>query len=238
MTPEPSDAARERRRNEILAACLEDPLLAAEVASFLADRQRLEHLAAPLRPHRAFHLSGAATVGLPPAEPDPSATAGPAPGAPTRFGAYELLEELGRGGMGVVCKARQPGLNRLVALKMILSGRLAAAEDLLRFRAEAEATARLRHPTIVAVYEAGEVARQHFFSMAYIEGRTLAQRLVEGPVSSRTAAGYVGPIARAVHHAHSHGILHRDLKPSNILLDRDDEPHVTDFGLAKRLGAG
>jgi serine/threonine-protein kinase len=232
MTHEPSDAAeRERRRNEVLAACLEDPELAAEVAEFLADRQRLEHLAAPLRPQPPPDPSAAATVCGRPSRPDEDGTAGP-----VQFGDYVILEELGRGGMGVVCKARQQGLNRLVALKRALAGRLAAAEDLQRFRAEAEAVARLRHPNIVAVYEVGERDGQHYFSMDYIEGRTLAQRLADGPVPGHTAARYLAPVARAVQHAHEHGILHRDLKPSNILLDGDDVPHVTDFGLAKRLG--
>jgi predicted Ser/Thr protein kinase len=149
-----------------------------------------------------------------------------------------LLVELARGGMGVVYKARQRGLNRLVALKMILAGDLAAEDDLQRFRTEAEAAARLRHPNIVAVHEVGAVNGQPFFSMEFIEGRSLAQLLIEGPVPGRIAAGYVRQIARAVHYAHKQGILHRDLKPSNIMLDHDGEPFVTDFGLAKRLNAG
>jgi serine/threonine protein kinase len=156
---------------------------------------------------------------------------------PAIFGDYELLEEVARGGMGVVFRARQLGLNRIVALKMILAGRLATEDDLHRFLMEAEAVARLQHPNIVAVHETGIVEGQHFFSMEFIAGSTLAKRVAEGPLPSRNAARYVRIIARAVHHAHRQGILHRDLKPSNILLDGDDEPHVTDFGLAKRLGS-
>jgi serine/threonine protein kinase len=158
--------------------------------------------------------------------------------APAReFGDYELLAEIARGGMGVVYRARQKGLNRIVALKMILAGRLAAQDDLQRFLTEAEAAARLQHPNIVAVHEVGQVDGQYFFSMDYIEGPSLARRLAAGPLPSRVAARYVRTIAHAVQHAHGQGILHRDLKPSNILLDADDEPHVTDFGLAKKLGA-
>jgi serine/threonine protein kinase len=152
------------------------------------------------------------------------------------FGDYELLDEIGRGGMGVVYKAQQISLNRIVALKMILAGRLADEEDLQRFRAEAEAAGRLQHPNIVAIHEVGEVDGQHFFSMEYIDGSSLAQRLLSGPLSGRTAARYVRQIARAMHCAHQSGTLHRDLKPGNIMVDRADEPHVTDFGLAKRLG--
>jgi serine/threonine protein kinase len=154
---------------------------------------------------------------------------------PERFGDYELISEVARGGMGVVYRARQVDLDRIVALKMILAGRLADDEDVQRFRSEAEAAARLQHPNIVAIFEIGEIDGQHFFSMEFIQGISLARKLASGPVAQREAANYVRRIARAVHHAHKHGIIHRDLKPSNILLDSEDEPHITDFGLAKRL---
>ncbi len=159
-------------------------------------------------------------------------------GPPHQFGPYELLAEVGRGGMGVVYKARQSGLGRVVALKMIPSGALAGAEELQRFRAEAEATAKLHHPNIVAVHEVGAIDGQHFYSMDFIDGPSLAGRLAHGPLPGRAAAGYVESVARAIHHAHGQGVLHRDLKPSNVLLDRDDRPHVADFGLCKKLDGG
>jgi serine/threonine protein kinase len=155
---------------------------------------------------------------------------------PRRFGEYVLLKEIGRGGMGIVYRARQPSLDRIVALKMVLTGRLATPDDLQRFLSEAAAAGGLQHPNIVKVYEVGNVDGQHYFSMEFIEGQSLAQKLQEhGPLPSRTAARYARSIARAIHHAHAQRILHRDLKPSNILLDAQDVPHITDFGLAKRL---
>ncbi len=152
-----------------------------------------------------------------------------------RFGDHELLAEVGRGGMGVVYKAVRKDLNRLVALKMVLAGTLSNEHEIQRFRTEAEAAARLRHANIVQVYEVGIVEGCHFYSMEFIEGQSLAQRVAGGPLANQAAARYLVAIARAVHHAHRHGILHRDLKPSNILVDAEDQPHVADFGLAKKL---
>ena len=151
------------------------------------------------------------------------------------FGKYELLEEIGRGGMGVVFRARQTDLDRHVAIKMILSSRLASADDVGRFHAEAKAAGSLRHPNIVAIHDAGEVHGQHFFAMDFVEGRSLSQALAAGPFEPRQAAQCLAAIGRAVQYLHEHQIIHRDLKPSNILLSPDGTPFVTDFGLAKAL---
>lgn len=154
---------------------------------------------------------------------------------PRRFGDYELLEEIERGGMGVVFRARQVSLDRQVALKMIKSGQLAGNEEVMRFRIEAEAAASLNHPGIVAVYDVGEIEGQHYFSMQFVQGRSLADRLSNGPLSPVDAATLVMKVARAVAYAHDHGVIHRDLKPGNVLLDESGEPKITDFGLAKRV---
>jgi len=158
------------------------------------------------------------------------------PGTRLRYvGDYELIEELARGGMGVVYRARQVSLQRTVAVKMILSGQLATKEDIRRFRIEAEAAAELEHPNIVSVYEVGQHEGQHYFSMGFVDGTSLAAELTEGPLPARRAAEIVKEVAEAVHYAHQQRVIHRDLKPSNILLDRSRSPRVTDFGLAKRL---
>jgi len=156
---------------------------------------------------------------------------------PVRVGDYVLIEEIGRGGMGVVFRARQMSLDREVAVKMILRGRLASEADLQRFMAEASATARLEHPGIVPVYEVGDIDGRPFFTMKYIEGKTLSQLVDKRPMNQREAARIVASVARSIDFAHQRGILHRDIKPSNILLAPDGSPLITDFGLAKRAGS-
>jgi tRNA A-37 threonylcarbamoyl transferase component Bud32/outer membrane protein assembly factor BamB len=151
------------------------------------------------------------------------------------FGDYELLGEVARGGMGVVFKARQRSLDRVVALKMILAGQLAGEADVQRFRQEAQMAGRLQHPGIVALHEVGEHEGQHFFSMDFIEGESLGELVREHPLPPDKAVRYVRLVAEAVQFAHEHGVLHRDLKPGNVLIDRFDQPRVTDFGLAKNI---
>ncbi len=152
---------------------------------------------------------------------------------PFDFGAYQLLARIGDGGMGVVYKARQKALDRIVAIKMIRSDHVASPEYRRRFRAEARAAARVSHSNIVHVHEVGEAAGQHFFVMEYIDGEDLEAIIADGPMEPERAAQIVACVARAVEHLHANGIVHRDLKPKNILLDRQARPYVTDFGLAK-----
>jgi serine/threonine protein kinase len=238
MQDETTTFDREQQLDEVVTAYLKEaqagripeqaawleryPELAQELTEFFADRASLERLAAPLR------------------------TVAPAPPAPGAFGDYELLEEIARGGMGVVYRARQRSLNREVALKMVLADRLASPAERERFRREAEAAAHLDHPNIVPVYEVGDHAGWPFFSMKLIAGVDLRQTLQAGPLQRdartlRTIVEQLSSVARAVHHAHQRGILHRDLKPSNILLERrtgEGSPpiaYVADFGLAKRV---
>ncbi|MBL8819346.1 MAG: serine/threonine protein kinase [Planctomyces sp.] len=153
----------------------------------------------------------------------------------TRIGDYELRQELGRGGMGVVYRAWQNTLQRTVALKMIPNAAFASPQDLARLRAEALAAARLSHPNIVPVYDVGEYNGQPWFSMQFVEGVTLSQRLADGPMPARDAAELLLPVVEAIGAAHRAGVLHRDIKPSNILIRFDGVPFVTDFGLAKRV---
>ncbi len=151
------------------------------------------------------------------------------------FGNYQLIEQIGQGGMGVVYKARQGNLNRMVALKLMLSGPQATAAEVERFLREATAAATLQHPNVVAIHEVGQHEGQHYFSMDYIEGQNLAQVIRRTPLAAERAARYVKTTAEAVQYAHQRGILHRDLKPANVLMDAHDQPRITDFGLAKQI---
>lgn len=162
----------------------------------------------------------------------------PAMALPRMFGAYSLIEEIGRGGMGVVYRARQLALDRVVALKLLLAGAFSSEATLWRFRREAAAAAGLQHPNIVPIHDYGECDGQPFYTMDLIAGRDLAAVCSGRPLEARRAARLVATLARAVQHAHEAGIVHRDLKPSNVLIDADDRPHITDFGLAKRLDRG
>ncbi len=153
------------------------------------------------------------------------------------FGDYELLEEVARGGMGVVYKARQISLNRVVALKMILAGQLASEEDVQRFHSEAEAAANLDHPGIVPIFEIGQVDGQHYFSMGYVDGQNLGDKIASRPMAPTEAAELVLKVCDAMVYAHSHGVIHRDLKPANILIDSTGQPKVTDFGIARNTSA-
>jgi hypothetical protein len=168
---------------------------------------------------------------LTPSRPDTAAGPTTCPVVP----GYHILSEVGRGGMGVVYQARQEGLDRLVALKMILAGSHAGPEHLARFRTEARAIARLRHPNIVQIYQVGEHEGKPFLALEYVEGGNLAQALAGKPWPGQRAAAFVAKLADAMHAVHAEGIVHRDLKPGNVLLDRAGEPKITDFGLAKRL---
>lgn len=159
------------------------------------------------------------------------------PDLPRRFGDYELLEEIARGGMGIVYKARQLSLDRFVAVKMLLLGQYATDEFIHRFRVEASAAASLQHPNIVAIHDVGVHQGQHYFAMDFVDGPNLAQIIRDHPLPPKRAAAYVKAAAEAIHFAHERRILHRDLKPSNILIDSSDQPRITDFGLAKRLDA-
>lgn len=241
-----SELSRQQRHNEPVqfeAIVAQNPDLADELRQLWAAAQMADALA---RPSETLPQSPALSAIKP----------------QQQFGDYQLIRELGRGGMGVVYEARQQSLNRIVALKLVLHGELASAADRARFRAEAEAAARLIHPNIVQVHEVGDVAGQPYFAMQFVPGQTLSRRLDDGPLAPRDAARLMAGVARAVDHAHQNGVLHRDLKPANILLRLPDSgsraekpgegkshrsaihnpqtevPMITDFGLAKLADAG
>src|SRR5213593_3839865 len=205
------------------------PELADELQSFFDNHDEMQRVVAePVRPPRRTGTAddpAAPGVGLGGVETPPGSIrsthilslALSLDNETGRFGDYELLELIARGGMGVVYKARQLSLNRIVALKMILAGQLASPADVQRFRTEAEAAANLDHPHIVPIYEVGEHEGQHYFSLKLIEGGSLSEHLSRLGAEPRQAMLLLEKVARAVHYAHQHGILHRDLKPANIL---------------------
>jgi serine/threonine protein kinase/WD40 repeat protein len=233
------ESGRNPNREELLAKY---PDFADDLREFFANRDSMNRVARPIRAAVA------------------PARIGPAPELIRYFGDYEVLEEIGHGGMGVIYKAKQVSLDRVVALKMLRDGRLEQPEDVQRFRIEAEAAASLDHPHIVPIYEVGEHNGRHYFSMKFVDGGSLSQRIAEQPLPPREAAALIAAVAHAVHYAHQRGILHRDLKPANILLERAEgrglrgegkttnanasalvsqplalNPLITDFGLAKRV---
>ncbi len=232
MADEANDSCpRERYINEVIAAYLEsldagqepapDELvaehsdIASELRAFFANRDHFEKWAEPIEMAATVSTYDPARFRVAP--PTVAASSSELKSCP--FGDYDLLAEIARGGMGVVYKARQISLNRIVALKMILSGQLASREEVQRFQAEAEAAANLDHPGIVPIYEVGQLDGQHYFSMGYVEGDSLAARLREGPLPAREAASVMKQVCEAVQYAHDNGVIHRDLKPANILLE-------------------
>ena len=255
-------AAREERVNETIADYLDavaagrasppdefiaqHPDIADELKAFFRDREQFQRFAGPVA-HAAPAPARQDVNSEPAKESDgtdrTARTLAPRGNAPAAaglgtiryFGDYELIEEIARGGMGVVYRAEQTSLKRTVALKMILAGQLAGADDVRRFHAEAEAAAKLDHPGIVPIFEVGQHEGQHYFSMGFVEGESLAHRVLKGVLPPRDAAEMTLKIAQAISYAHVEGVVHRDLKPANVLIDKDGQPRVTDFGLAKRV---
>jgi serine/threonine-protein kinase len=254
MNPEPSMLPEpDERLGEILAAWIEaaergeapdsaewlarHASFAPELAQFLANRARLQEAAEPLR-QAVRAMAAVAPSSRAPLCPMSQESTGALPAAEMigrSVGEHDLLEAIGQGGMGLVYRARHRRLQRLVALKMLRANVLPEAGDVQRFRNEAEVLAQLDHPHIVPIHDVGEHEGRVYFSMKLIEGGGLDGQLERFRDDPKNAARLVAEVARAVHHAHQRGILHRDLKPSNILLDREGQPHVSDFGLSKRI---
>lgn len=241
MSSRIDDEDRHDKLDALFAACLakldhgetidierlaaEHPEFSTEIREFFETARGIELMAGPISDD-TIDTGGSASI------------APPAIGAIRHFGDYELLSEIARGGMGVVYRARQTSLRRIVAVKMILAGQLASRMDVERFRAEAEAAANLWHHGIVSIFEVGERDGHHYFSMEFVDGKDLGALARDNMPSSMQAAEYAKQVAETIQFAHDHGTLHRDLKPSNILVDAEGFTKITDFGLAKRIGMG
>src|SRR5262245_54154345 len=220
-------AKRDGLEPDVEQAVARHPDLADEIRSLWATVWVAEEIARSLAPAPAHDDH----AGVPSATSDRESASPPA----RRFGEYELLEELGRGGMGVVSRARDVARGRVVAIKRLLRGPEASSQDIERFRLEAQSASRLAHPHVVPVFQVGECEDQPFFTMQYVEGTTLARKLADGPMPAADAAPLLIPVCRAIEYAHERGVVHRDLKPSNILIDLQGNPYVSDFGLARRI---
>ncbi|MHC4401860.1 MAG: protein kinase domain-containing protein [Planctomycetota bacterium] len=211
------------------------PDLADDLAEFFADEDHFDSVAGAFREMTSSGGRSPLSVATSPTQRPDDTPGSTCDVQAQAFGDYQLLEEIARGGMGVVYKGYQVSLNRPVAVKMILAGRLASAADVRRFHTEAEAAAYLNHPNIVPIYEVGQHEGRPYFSMGLVEGGDLTEHVARFTEDQRAAARLMATVAQAVHHAHQRGILHRDLKPRNILIDPAGQPQVTDFGLAKRM---
>jgi serine/threonine-protein kinase len=243
LLDELTQALRQGRQPDVEQSAARHPELAAELRALWATVWVAEEMAkdgskGPDRDARPQSVSGTVEW-RPSTAPDVTVVPASHPSTPQsfrgRFGDYELFEELGRGGMGVVSRAREVARDRIVALKQLVGGVTSTTQDIERFRVESQAAAQLAHPHIVPVFQVGECDGQPYFTMQFIEGTTLARKLAGGPMAAQEAARMLIPVCRAVQYAHEHGVLHRDLKPSNILIDLQGNPYVSDFGLAKRI---
>ena len=227
-----ADAKRAGLDPDVEQVVARHPDLAAEIRSLWATVWVAEEIARTTVPTPAVVAArdDDRTIAHRPG-PDDESEVSPGP----RFGDFELLEELGRGGMGIVSRAREITRGRVVAIKRLLRGPDSTAQDIERFRLEAQSASRLAHPHVVPVFQVGECEDLPFFTMQYVEGTTLARKLADGPMTAADAARLLAPVCRAIHYAHERGVVHRDLKPSNVLIDLRGHPYVSDFGLARRI---
>ncbi len=229
VSAEESGMAFDRRQ-----LLLDHPEHARELTDFFQLHEQLVQATSPAAGNDSAYSDSQRTVEFGPSAPDlPLSNSLLTSGLPKVFGEYEILEEIDRGGMGVVYRARHVLLSRIVALKVIRSGELASDEEVHRFRSEAEAAAALSHPGIVPIYEVGMLGDLVYYTMAYIEGQNLVDLAAAGPLDPIEAARIVHKMCLAIEHAHRAGVFHRDLKPANVLVDRNGQPIIIDFGLAK-----